>query len=229
MPLQVIGAGLSRTGTLSLKFALEHLGFGPCCHAIEMLSSVREQFPLWLQVAQGAPDWDAMFARFSSTVDLPANKYWRELAAHFPDAKVILSTRDADTWLESLHRSILAPTSVERMGQNPMVAMLQAAFMDFPVAQTGDRDFMIDYFHQWEADVIAAFPPERLLVYRPGDGWEPLCAFLGVPVPAEPYPRINASSETAEAIATADTSSLEAIEASARSYLDTMRGMAFPG
>jgi hypothetical protein len=229
MAFKVIGAGQSRTGTLSLKFALEHLGFGPCCHAAELLSRLTEQFPLWMSVVQGAPDWDAVFEGFSSTVDFPTNKYWRELAAYYPDSKVILSTRDAESWFDSLQRSVLSPEARDKSTQSPMIPMITQMLLDYPAERFEDREFMLDHFRCWNAEVISILPPERLLVWQLGDGWEPLCAFLDVPVPAEPYPHINSGDDILAAILEGDNSSPEQIAAGARSYIDEMRAKAFPG
>src|SRR5205085_6684689 len=104
MGLQVIGAGLGRTGTMSLKLALEHLGFGPCYHMAEVLVQARRNLPLWLDVIHGKPDWDEVFAGFGASADYPACTYWRELAARYPEAKVILTLRDADDWFDSVNR-----------------------------------------------------------------------------------------------------------------------------
>jgi len=227
MALKVIGAGQSRTGTLSLKFALEHLGFGPCCHAAELLSRLAEQFPLWMKVVQGAPDWDAIFDGFNSTVDFPTNKYWRELAAYYPDAKVILSTRDAESWFESLQRTVNSPEAREKTDKSPLIPILRQMLLDHTPERIGDREFMLEFFRTWNAEVIDTLPPERLLVCQLGDGWEPLCAFLNVPVPTEPYPRINSSDDIFAAILKGDNSSAEQIAAGAQSYIDEMRAKAF--
>src|SRR5512134_1982263 len=108
MALQVIGAGLGRTATLSLKFALEHLGFGPCYHMAEVFAGARRNIPLWLDVVQGKPSWNAVFEGYKSTTDYPACTYWRELAAFYPEAKVVLTTRDPDSWFESVSETIFS-------------------------------------------------------------------------------------------------------------------------
>ena len=109
MALKVIGAGLGRTATFSLKFALEHLGFGPCYHMSEVFAAARRNVPLWLEVVRGKPDWDAVFEGFQSTTDYPACTYWRELAAFYPDASLILTVRDADSWFDSVSETIFSP------------------------------------------------------------------------------------------------------------------------
>ncbi|HEX7236426.1 MAG TPA: sulfotransferase, partial [Gammaproteobacteria bacterium] len=109
MALKVIGAGLGRTATFSLKFALEHVGLGPCYHMSEVFAGARRNVPLWLDVVRGKPDWDAVFEGFASTTDYPACTYWRELAAFYPNAKVILTVRDADSWFDSVTETIFSP------------------------------------------------------------------------------------------------------------------------
>ena len=187
-----------------------------------------KQFPLWMSVAQGGARWDAVFDGFSSTVDFPTNKYWRELTAYYPDAKVILSIRDADSWFDSLQRSVMSPEARAKSEQSPMIPILTKMLLDYPSERLEDREFMLDHYRTWNADVISALPPERLLVWQLGDGWEPLCAFLDVPVPAEPYPHINSGDDILAAILGGDNSSAEQIAASAQSYIDEMRAKAFP-
>ncbi|MBU6268179.1 MAG: hypothetical protein KGN34_11605 [Sphingomonadales bacterium] len=235
MALKVIGAGLGRTGTLSLKLALEKLGFGPCYHMTEVLSQARTRLPHWLDVVAGKPDWDTLFAGFSATVDYPACTFWRELAAHYPDAKVILSDRDAAAWYQSATQTILRPENIERISEGPMGAFMHGVITAPFTGRLRDRDFMLDFFDRWRADVIAGLPPERLLVHRSADGWEPLCAFLGVPVPAEPYPRVNSKEDMRHGIqdgdATADPSQANpdpaAMEARMASYLESMNRLAW--
>ena len=96
MALEVIGAGLGRTGTLSLKLALEHIGLGKCYHMSEMIAHLRTHLPLWVAAAKGQPQWDAIFDGYRSSTDYPGCMFWRELVAKYPDAKVILTTRDPD-------------------------------------------------------------------------------------------------------------------------------------
>ena len=108
MALTVIGAGLGRTATFSLKFALEHVGFGPCYHMAEVFAGARRNVPLWLEAVQGKPNWEAIFDGYTSTTDYPACTYWRELADFYPDAKVILSVRDPDTWFDSVSETIFS-------------------------------------------------------------------------------------------------------------------------
>lgn len=237
MALEVIGAGLGRTGTLSLKLALEHLGLGPSYHMSEMLTQVRSHLPLWIDAARGNPQWDAIFARYPSSTDYPGCMFWRELVAHYPDAKVILTTRDADKWYDSASATIFSEGHRARLEGNPMMAEFfgLTVFGDLG-DRLGDRARMIAYFNAWNQAVIDEVPAGKLLVYAPGDGWEPLCAFLGVPVPAAPYPRVNSRDEMRERTGElgelhrggGQPPSPEALEGMVRGYLDQMKAKAFP-
>ena len=196
MTLKVIGAGLGRTGTLSLKLALEHLGFGPCYHMVEVLTDLQRKVPQWIEAANGNPDWDAIFEGYHSTTDYPACMYWRELLAKYPDAKVILTVRDPDSWFESGSVTVFSPAHRERLEQaGPMAEFFKSSVFSEIGEGVTDRQFMTDYFRRWNQSVIDEAPPEKLLVYQAGEGWQPLCDFLGVPVPAEPYPRVNTREE----------------------------------
>jgi hypothetical protein len=196
MGLQVIGAGLGRTATFSMKFALEHLGFGPCHHMSEVFGSGRRQVPLWLDVVAGKPDWDAIFDGFAATTDYPSCTYWRELAEYYPDAKVVLTTRDPDSWFDSVNETIFSEAMQGSLAGSPVGAMMKGVVFDpFEGGDIRDRAFMTAWFTRRNQAVIDALPPERLLVYSPKQGWEPLCAFLGVPVPEGPFPRVNSRDE----------------------------------
>ena len=227
MSLRIIGAGLGRTGTLSLKLALEHIGFAPCYHMTEVLGEARQTLPLWTQVVRGAPDWEAIFAGFTATVDYPGCTYWRELAAHYPKAKVILTTRDADAWFNSVSQTIFSPEQTAGLLNSPAEEFMQGAVFSNFGDRIADRAFMVDYFNRWQADVIASLPPERLLVFTASDGWGPLCAFLGVPVPAEPYPSVNSREDMQNAHVTAMEPGPEGIETFARNYIGAMKQKAF--
>jgi hypothetical protein len=189
MALEIVGSGLGRTSTYSMKLALERLGFGPCHHMIEVFSHP-ESVPLWIAAGEGRPDWEAIFAGYRSMVDFPGCAYWRQLAEFYPKAKVLHTVRDPDQWFDSTQATILAPGS---FADNPPPHM--AAFFA-PISRLfdgniHDRDAMVGHFRRHSAEVERTIPKERLLVYEAGEGWERLCAFLGVPVPDEPFPREN--------------------------------------
>lgn len=229
MTLAVIGAGLGRTATFSLKFALEHLGFGPCYHMSEVFAGARRNVPLWLDVVAGRPDWDTIFDGFHSTTDYPACTYWRELAEHYPRAKVILTVRDADSWFESVSETIFSDAMQGNLKGTPIGAMMQGVIFDAFGDKIGDRAFMTDWFVRRNAEVMEALSPERLLVFSPKEGWEPLCAFLGVPVPAEPFPRVNSRDELTGA--SDEQGGLppdpETAERFAKAYIEELKAKAF--
>ena len=193
MALKVIGSGLGRTGTLSMKLALEQLGFGPCHHMVEVFMHP-ESVPLWVEASKGRPDWDAIFGGYQSMVDYPGCKFWRELMDFYPDAKVLHTVRDADKWFDSTQATIFAPGGP---GTAPPPHM--AEFFHMVMGHFGeklhDRAYMTDHFRKHTEEVIAGVPADRLLVYNVGDGWDPLCKFLGVPVPAGDFPRENSTAD----------------------------------
>lgn len=194
MALKVIGVGFGRTGTASLKLALDRLGFGPSYHMSEVLAN-GGHMDLWTDVAKGAPDWDEIFKNYSSTTDFPGATYWRELADYYPDAKIILSLRDAERWFESTQETILSPDMMKRVAGTPWKAMLKLTIDDLFGGRIHDRDTLVRVFNEHNAAVKAAFGPDRLLVFEAKDGWAPLCKFLGVPVPDEEFPRVNSKTE----------------------------------
>jgi len=190
MPLDVIGAGLGRTGTLSLKLALEQLGLGPCYHMLEVRSAP-ERLEHWTRIAAGEQlDWEEVFAGFRSTVDWPACNYYRELMARYPTAKVILSLRDPEAWFRSTQATIFSE-AVQSQAAPAVVKILT----DIVGADLHDRARCIAAFERHNEGVKAFVPAERLLVFDPAQGWTPLCAFLGVPAPDAPFPAVNTTEQ----------------------------------
>ena len=196
MALSVIGAGFGRTGTLSLKAALEHLGFGPCHHMAEIFANP-QQLPLWEAAARGeAVDWDEVFAGYRATVDWPSAYFWREVAAAFPAAKVVLSTRDADAWYASFENTILRLVGAMDKITDPHIRAtveMGGRLVGEGVfgGRAGDPDHAKAVFRAHDDKVRRAIPAERLLVFEVREGWQPLCAFLEVPVPAAQFPNLN--------------------------------------
>lgn len=200
MALQVIGAGFGRTGTLSLKIALEKLGFGKCYHMMEVFQNPGHA-DLWLQATHGEDvDWHALFQGYRASVDWPACNFWEVHLKTFPDARVILSERDPKRWHESVMNTIY-PSSVEaRERAEPE----QQAWVDmaFELIWDGtfhgrveDAEHAIDIYLAHNEYVKRQVPADRLLVFDAAQGWEPLCGFLDCPVPDEPYPRVNTTEE----------------------------------
>ena len=193
MPLKIVGAAYPRTGTVSLKLALEQLGFGPCHHMSELIAHP-EGGAFWIAAAEGRPDWDAAFADYKACVDAPSCYYWRELAAKYPNARVILTERDPEDWFTSVHSTVFSPEWVAQTLKMPLGPFFQS-FYDFYGGRMQDHDFMLETYRRYCEDVKRAIAPDRLLAFRTGDGWAPLCRFLGVPVPDVPYPKANTRDE----------------------------------
>ena len=202
MALKVVGAGFGRTGTLSLKTALEMLGFGPCYHMREVFPRP-EHIAMWHRLAFGHPiDWDELFRGFSATVDWPSTRWWREIAAHYPAAKVLLSVRDPEAWYKSMSDTIYQPMKSPAPDGTPELLRLQTEMVrEAILAQTFDNRFedkahAIEVFERHNREVRDAIDPARLLVFDVREGWAPLCRFLEVPIPDEPFPRLNDSATT---------------------------------
>ena len=200
MPLEIIGAGFGRTGTNSLKLALEHLGFGPCHHMFEVRDNP-EHLPDWEAAAHGdAVDWDRVFQGYRSQVDWPGARYWRDLAAHFPQAKVILTVRDPDAWFDSVQATIAPFLAARGTHQSPhMNAIAEMAYRSIEAQvfdnRMSDRAHATRVFRQHIAEVQSEVPGDRLLTFDLRDGWRPLCAFLDVDAPDMPFPKTNSSRE----------------------------------
>ncbi len=197
--MRVIGVGLGRTGTLSLKVALERLGFGPCYHMLDVFEHPAH-VPLWAAAARGEPvDWDELLAGYRATTDWPGCTFWRALVAVHPDARVLLSVRDPERWYESVRSTIfevfrrdLTAPEAARPELQRFREMIQAVVWEGTFGgRFEDRDHAIEVFTRHTEDVRRAVPADRLLVYEVGHGWEPLCAFLDVPVPDGPFPHLN--------------------------------------
>jgi len=200
MALKLIGAGFGRTATLSLKMALEQIGYGPCYHMVEVFMNPQAA-PLWISASDGNPDWEAIFKGYEASVDFPGCTFWRELAEFYPDAKVLLSVRDPDQWFESTQATIFSEHSVQRLKQTPMLPFIEKTAWKLFGDRIHDHDFMVDVFKRHNAEVQRVIPASRLLVFEASQGWEPLCQFLGVPVPDAPFPRANSREEMAAFIA----------------------------
>lgn len=192
MTLKVIGTGFGRTGTDSMREALAILGFGPCHHMFEVIAN-EEQKRRWRALVQGAAaDWDLLFEGYSSCIDWPSAYYWRELIKVYPHARVILTYRSAESWWKSFEQTIL-----EGLNRSTDPASLGLALIRDKVfsGKPGERAHALAVYQANVDAVRATVPKDRLLVHELGDGWEPLCAHLGVPVPNLPYPSRNTSNE----------------------------------
>ena len=199
--LRVIGAGLGRTGTHSLKLALERLLGAPCYHMAEVFKRPQD-IPVWTAAIKGQPvDWRALFADYAAVVDWPAAPFWPQIAEVFPDAIILLSVRDADGWWKSASRTIFeisqrAPAPDGRPGPGPgFLQMVTSMFRNTFTPDYREETAAKAAFDRYNADVRKRAPANRLVEWRVTDGWAPLCAALGVPVPEEPFPVTNTSEE----------------------------------
>ena len=197
MALKVIGTGFGRTGTDSMREALGMLGFGPCHHMFEVNTNA-EQKRRWRAFVKGTPTpWDQLFEGYASCIDWPSAHYWPELVRTYPQARVILTWRSPESWWASFEKTIVAGL---RQSTDP--ASLGLALIRDQVfgGKPDDRAHAIALYEANVKAVRATVPKERLLVHELGDGWEPLCAHLGVAVPAQPYPSRNTAGEFKDAM-----------------------------
>lgn len=215
--MKLIGAGLPRTATTTQWLALKALGL-PTYHMKDMMADMPKGVALWRRAFDGEAVWDEVFDGFEATVDWPAAFHWRELAEHYPDAKVLLSVRDGDAWAKSMADTInqiyfgdsfMRAVCLARYRVDPV----WASWMDLNIdtlwkgprgamANTfGERMALVEGMERWNEEVKATIPAERLLVWKPQDGWEPLCDFLELPVPDEPLPHAFDTDTFRDAIA----------------------------
>ena len=208
--MKLIGVGFGRTGTLSLKQALEQIGAGPCFHMLDLIEGENRErdLPYWVKIANDEPvDWDEVFEPWQSTVDWPACTYWRELMDHFPDAPLLLNYRDFDGWYRSVENTIYAVKKAALAGELPEAADREAPSPELwgvieKIVWQGDfqgrfedRGWVRDMYHERIEMLKREIPSDRLILWRLGDGWEPICEKLGVEVPDEPFPNVHATNE----------------------------------
>jgi len=194
--LTLIGAAFPRTGTMSVKRALEALGFGKCYHMHEVFLTP-DHVPVWDAACDGTlPDWRSLFTGYTATLDTPACHFWKDLVATFPDAKVLLLRRDPETWYDSMYSTTYPVIMGPRGDVDPALQMIRRLFLDKCMhGRFEDRDFAVSTYRQYCDNVIDEVPGDRLLVYEASEGWSPLCSFLGYDVPNEPFPRKNTRDE----------------------------------
>lgn len=197
--LAIIGAGFGRTGTLSLKQALEQLGFDACYHMAEVATHP-EHADLWLRAWRGENVWDTLFAGYRAAVDWPAAAFWPRLMEHYPDAKVLLSLRDGESWFKSASSTIFQ--SMEHARRSPDERLRSRLKMANEIIREGtfdgrllERDHAIAVYEANVARVRAEVPADRLIEFQASDGWPGLCEPLGLPEPNAPYPWVNTSEE----------------------------------
>jgi Sulfotransferase domain len=206
--VKVIGAGFGRTGTMSLKVALETLGLDPCYHMTEVLAHP-EHTGFWISAWRREPaDWEGVLGVYEATMDWPACTFYGELMERHPDAKVILSVRDPERWYESVRNTIYELSVI--VPRHPLYRIGYTLVRLFVLRGPGnidladeiiwqgtfdgrfeDENHAIEVFERHNAEVQQRVPENRLLVYDVKSGWGPLCEFLGVEEPDEPFPRTN--------------------------------------
>jgi hypothetical protein len=204
MSIKVIGAGFGRTGTLSLKVALEDLGLAKCYHMTDVLAHLKHAV-VWDDAAQGVSvDWDSLFKGYQATVDWPGCTFYEQLMRKYPDAKVILTLREPDRWYESARQTIYQARNafprwlrvlnprMKNFGTMLDRVIWQGTFQ----GRFEDKSFAIEVFNRHNERVRQTVPPGQLLVYEVREGWEPLCKFLQLSVPAgNPFPHLNDAAE----------------------------------
>jgi hypothetical protein len=198
MTIRVIGAGVGRTGTYSLKLAIDRLGLGLCHHMEEVFFNRPTQVPLWAAAAKGRADWAAIYSGYASAVDWPTARFFRELHKEYPAAKFVLTHRSPESWVESFSETIYTLIA-DRAHAPPELQAWFSMAVDV-IAQTGfpeglDVTALTKAYVAHNEAVQAAIPARQLLVYQVKDGWEPLCAFLDASVPTDPFPRSNDRAE----------------------------------
>lgn len=195
--LKVIGAGISRTGTYSFKLAMEQLGFEKCHHMMEVIECP-DQAPRFTDAANGkAVDWHVLFEGYQASCDFPSCYFWHDLVHAFPEAKVVLTVRDPESWYRSMSETII-PTMKKTMAtiDSPMVKMgEEIIFKHFFGADLDNKSHVVETFLQHNQSVRDTVPAHQLLEFDARQGWEPLCHFLDIPVPDSPYPNTNSTEE----------------------------------
>ena len=191
--MKLINVGLARTGTTSLKAALEKLGYSPVYHTFDLFTSSKDMDVWEAAYDVEQVDWRAFYEGYE-VADWPAGLFYKEIISAHPEAKVMITVRDPEKWYESLY-------NIFKQGMNinvpiPIVKRIKNFILNYPAKilfqdRMDEKEFMVQFFDDYVERVKAFVPPERLLVYSVKEGWEPLCAFLDVPLPDEPFPRIN--------------------------------------
>lgn len=200
MTLSVIGSGFGRTGTRSIKIALEHLGLGPCHHMDEVFKDPT-QLPKWLAAAEGEQvDWHDVFAGYRSAVDWPSTNFWRELAEVFPNSKIILSVRPADRWWTSFSGTIKRLIEIRSNVPDAYVRSVLDMAHKLIAEQTfggamNDKSVVLSAYQKRIDEVRQTIQADRLLVFDVAEGWAPLCEFLNLPKPDTDFPQGNSREE----------------------------------
>lgn len=192
--MRAIGAGFGRTGTDSLRNALNILGVGPCHHMYEVMAS-ETQIDRWFRKTDGEDvSWDQLFEGFSATVDWPSARYWPELAETYPEAKIILTYREPESWWNSYEKTILPAMLKRRDGDCPSLSW-RVVGLDTFGGRPDHKDHVLSIYRANINRARTTVAPDRYLELELGEGWERLCAFLGCAIPDVPYPSGNTTAE----------------------------------
>lgn len=212
MALQIIGSGLARTGTMSLKQALEHLLDTPCFHVIELMKQPKRVSYLKERYKKGTTNWDAFYDGFGVAVDYPTCLYFEELLVKYPNAKVIHTIREPESWYESVYNTVyrgvpkgakdifrLIKTSLTSKDMRQLAPVFQhnekIIWKEQFEGKFEDKSRAIEIFEAHTERVKQIVPSDKLLIFNVKEGWKPLCAFLNKEMPNSPFPRANARSE----------------------------------
>jgi len=217
--MEVIGAGLPRMGTTTQMLAFEKLGFGPCYHMRDVLANLEGELPKWEAAAAGKADWEGIFGPCRSTCDFPSARFYKELADHYPQAKLVLTVRDPERWVQSMRKTVWgcygpydilyhmvqARRYADPLWNRYIETMIKILWSEEqgalrPWEETFSDEGLAKAMERWNAEVKANIPAERLLVWDLNEGWKPLCDFLEVKVPDEPLPHVNDTAAFREGI-----------------------------
>jgi hypothetical protein len=196
--IKVICAGLPRCGTTSLKMALEVLGFDKCYHATEYFNNYIKHDPYWIKVYSGEEiEWDEVFEGYQSCADFPACYCYKALSQYYPDAKIILNIRSAESWYDSMSNTIFKMMKEELPECFKNATDIEEKYFEkeFGNENIHNKDFMVNWYNERVSKIINEFPEERLLIFELSQGWEPLCKFLNTPIPNMPFPKLNSTEE----------------------------------
>ena len=192
--IRLIGAGMWRTGTVSLRAALGQLGL-PAHHMTEVMQQP-QQISDWLRIVRGAqPQWSSLLAGYAATLDWPSLAFWPELIAAYPQAIVLLSTRPAAEWWRSIEQTVLVSAPTVANARMPWDHLVVELFERYFVSRFPSRAAALKAYREHNAAVRTAVPFNRLLEWQPSDGWLPLCRALHVPMPSNPFPHLNTTAD----------------------------------
>ena len=206
MSLRIIGAGWGRTGTQSLKYALEYLNIGKCYHMFDLIKD-GSKVGHWEKLTRNEkPDYHDLFNGYQSAVSSLSACFYKELMNEYPAAKVILTIRDANDWFESGSKASFRKAPHILFLLSKFLGLFSRRFSDLTrvikctddflyrglyKGRSHDKEFMKSLFYDWNEEVKRYVSTEKLLVYDVKEGWPPLCEFLNVPVPDIPFPKLN--------------------------------------